>query len=71
MSRPNSELDWSLARRIVAVEAMTFARPSGLRGERVDRGLVQAGKRAERARDQMELVLDDQIRRRRPRGGRG
>src|SRR5690606_16942315 len=29
----------------------------------VDRGLVQADERAERTRDQMQLVLDDEVRR--------
>ena len=63
--RSNSAAIWSLARRTVAVEATIFG-PDALfadaaRGELVDRRLVEAGDRAERPGDQMQLVLDDEI----------
>ena len=72
--RPNSAWIWSCARRTVAVEATIFgrtARPSSSpQAERVDGRLVQPDHRAERAGDQVQLVLDDQVGRRQRRGQR-
>ena len=52
---------------MVAVDAITFGRdrfPSDLPGgQPVDGRLVQADQRARAARDQVQLVLDDQVRR--------
>ena len=52
-------VDLLTARRMVAVEAITFGRSA----QYVHSGLVQAGQGAEGAGDQMQLVLDDQLRR--------
>ena len=60
-SRSNSAVVCASARRIVAVEAMTFGSPALCGAQQVDRRLVQPGERAERPRDQMQLVLDDQL----------
>ena len=65
--RPKSAWIWSAARRTVAVEATIFGgapvgrRPPG--AQAVDRRLVETGHRAERARDEVQLVLDDEVRR--------
>ena len=63
--RRNSCAPGRAARRIVAVEAITFGRTVDaveLPGrEPVDRGLVEADHRPERARDQVQLVLDDEV----------
>ena len=41
---------------------MTFGRTPFVGAEEVDRRLVEPGQRAERAGDQVQLVLDDQLR---------
>jgi hypothetical protein len=65
ISRSNSARICSRARRAVAVEQTIFGcaqHTVDLAGrEEVDRGLVEADHRAERAGDQVELVLDDEL----------
>ena len=61
--RSNSAAICSSARRMVAVEAMTFGLLPCRAAQQVDRGLVEPGERAERPGDQVQLVLDDQLRR--------
>ena len=65
--RLNSARIWFSARRTVAVEAMIFG-PTGLPptsrvAQCVERRLVEPDHRAERTGDQVQLVLDDQVRR--------
>ena len=69
-SRPNRPRTCSRARFVVAVEATIFG-PTGVavrpsRCKLVDRRLEQPDRGAQRAGDQVQLVLDDQVRRPEP-----
>ena len=75
VARLNSARIWLSARRTVAVEATIFgltSMPSSLPyAECFERRLVQPDHRAERTRDQVQLILDDQVRRQQPSAGYG
>ena len=61
-SRRNRPHTCSLARRIVAVEPITFGSgPSSLSSQYVHGGLENPDHRAERTGDQVKFVLDDEI----------
>ena len=71
--RLNRARIWFSARRTVAVEATIFGRiflPSDVPAAQFVQGrLVEAHDRAQRPGDQVQLVLDDQVRRQQPAAG--